>query len=55
MKPYKGSYKNRRKHGLWETFHKNELTEYNETFKDGKRDGLYEMYHENSQLKKRRN
>ena len=46
----KGSYKNGKKHGLWETYFDNGLLYTKENFNNGKEDGLSERYYKNGQL-----
>jgi len=40
----KGSYKNGKKHGLWETYYENGLLKNKANYRDGKNDGTWEVY-----------
>jgi len=42
--PSKGSYKDGRRHGLWETFQQNGLLLSKGNYKDGKLHGLWEFF-----------
>jgi uncharacterized protein len=48
--PSKGSYKNGKKDGFWETFYENGLLRTKGNFKDGKQDGIWEEYNTNGKL-----
>ena len=49
--PLRGSFKDGRRHGLWETFHQNGLLLSKGNFKDGERDGPWESFNTDGSLK----
>ena len=49
------NYKNGKKHGLQEDFHKNGKSKFKGNYKNGKKDGLTEMFHAKGHIKQREN